>query len=457
MRSRLTAVAAALALAATPIVAHAATAPAPLRFAATTLQGAGGEPNVAVSPDGRTVLVDGLNGSSGQPAALSRSLDGGRTFTSLRPHFTNTGGGDFDMRFLDDHTVVAVDLSLSDGIYVHRSTDRGTTWTTAVIHTDVYDRPWLDHFGSHKVYVVAKGFDAIPYLFTSTDGGRTFGAVPTPIYGTGVVPAEAGGTTPTPVEALATNQNAYVDHVTVDPRTGVLYVLYGIDSVETYSSLAPTGNPSRLYVARLEESGSFTSSPVYLGGATDAFIDGFNWMTVDRAGTLYVLGNGLHDGHQSAWLSSSRNGGRTWSRLVDIGRPGASNVYGSIAAGDKGVLSLVTLRGSTPDPSQAQSWYVEMSRVTAADTTRPHVQVQRALDKPIHTSDICFSGILCGVPGFGSNRNLLDYIWNAVGPDGVAHAVIASDGPATGSSGSRVDVVYLRQVGGALHGRGAPS
>jgi hypothetical protein len=457
MRLRLIACLSAAVLAATPIVARATATSGPLRFASTTVPAAGGEPNVAVSPDGRTVLIDGLNGGGGQPAALSRSLDGGRTFSPLKPRFSNVGGEDFDMRFLDNTTVVAVDLSLTDGIYVHRSTDRGTTWTTTVIHTDVYDRPWLDHFGKDKVYVVAKGFDAVPYLYTSNDGGKTFGSVPTPIYGTGAVPAEAGGTTPTPVEAFGTNQNAYVDHVTVDPRTGVLYVLYGIDSVETYNPAAPTGNPSRLYVARLEESGSFTSMPVYLGGAGDAFIDGFNWLTTDDAGTLYVLANGKHNGHESAWLSTSSNGGRSWSSLVDIGRPGATNVYGSIAGGAPGVLSLVTLRGSNANPATAQSWFVDMSRVTAANTPHPKVQVVRALPQAIHSKDICFSGILCGLPGFGNDRNLLDYIWNAVGPDGTAHAVVASDGPATGSNGNRVDVVYLRQVGGPKHGRGVQS
>jgi hypothetical protein len=458
MRLRLTALVSAALLGAVPLVADAAAGPGPLRFAATTITGAGGEPNVAISPDGRTVLIDGLNGARNQPAALSRSLDGGRTFRPLLPVFASSGGGDFDLRWLDNTTVIAVDLSLTDGIYVHRSTDRGTTWTTTTVHTDVYDRPWVEHVGKSIVYVVAKGFDAIPYLYTSTDGGRSFSTTGTPIYGTGVIPAEAGGTTPTPVEAFVTNQDAYVDHVTVDPRTGVLYVLYGISSAQTISTKDVLGVPDRLYVARLNrESGQFTSTPVYLGGAGDAFIDGFNWMTIDRAGTLYVLGNGKHAGHESAWLSFSRDGGRTWSRLVDVGRPGATNVYGSIAAGDRGVLSMVTLRGTTTNPSQNQDWFVDMSRITAADTARPKVEVVRALAKPIHHSNICFAGIVCGLPGFGDDRNLLDYIWNAVGPDGTAEAVIASDGPASGSNGTRVDVVHLRQVGGARHGKGAPS
>ena len=428
----------------------------PLTFASTVLTGAGGEPNVAVSPDGKTVLADGLNGANGQPAALFRSTDGGAHFTALHPAFANTGGGDFDLRWMDNTHVIAVDLSLNAGIYVHRSADKGTTWQTSKIQADVYDRPWVEHY-RNEVYVITKGFDAVPYAYVSTDGGATFGSG-TPLYGTGAVPAEAGGTAPTPVEAFVTNQNAYVDHVAVDPRNGRVSVLYGIDSAQTYGAGAPLGNPSRLYVATRQEDGSFLSHLVYLGGAGDAFIDGFNWLTYDNAGNLYVLGNGLHAGHQSAWLSVSKDGGKTWSALVDIGATGNTNVYGSIAGGDKGVLSLVTLRGSNSDPSTPQNWYVEIARVTHADTVKPTIERVRPLAKPIHTTDICFSGITCGLPGFGNDRNLLDYIWNAVGPDGTAHVVIASDGPATGSTvGGRVDVVYFHQTGGPRHGKGVPS
>ncbi len=454
MRRRLALATAALAVGSLlPLVSQASTAP--LVFTTTVLSKAGGEPNVAVSPDGETVLVDGLNGASGQPAALFRSLDGGRHFSPLKGIYSDTGGGDYDLRWLDNTHVIAVDLSLTSGIFVHRSADRGTTWKTSVIHSDVYDRPWVEHY-RNQVFVIAKGFDAVPYAYVSADGGATFGSG-TPLYGTGAVPAELGGTTPTPVDAFVTNQNAYVDHVAVDPRSGRLSVLYGIDSAAAYGPSAPLGNPTRLYVATRQEDGGFLSHPVYLGGAGDAFIDGFNWLSYDNAGTLYALGNGLHAGHESAWLSYSKNGGVTWSKLVDLGRPGATNVYGSIAGGDRGVLSLVTLRGSNTDPSTKQSWYVEISRVTSADSAHPTVERTRPLAKAIHTSDICFSGITCGLPGFGDDRNLLDYIWNAVGPDGTAHVVIASDGPATGSDGSRVDVVYLRQTSGARHGKGVPS
>src|SRR5437867_184572 len=191
-----------------PTAAHAGSG-GRLAFATTVFSGGGGEPNVSISPDGKTVLVDGLGGSAqggDQPAALWRSTDGGRTFTRIKPQFDNVGGGDFDMRWIDDHTVVAADLSIGQGVFVDRSTDGGLHWTQTMIDEDQYDRPWLAVFHEH-VYVIAKGFDGIPYAYTSDDGGRSFSPVPIPIYGTGVVPAEAGGTSPTPVEALGEDQN----------------------------------------------------------------------------------------------------------------------------------------------------------------------------------------------------------------------------------------------------------
>jgi hypothetical protein len=448
--------AALLVAAAVPVVARAASPAAPV-FARTVLAKAGGEPNVAVSPSGRTVLADGLDGGK-DPAALFRSTDSGRHFTRLHPSLPKVGGSDWDMHFLNERTVIAADLSLGEGIYVDVSRDAGTTWTQSTILMDVYDRPWVGGHGE-SVYVIAKGFDAVPYFFESTDLGKTF-KPPVPLYGTGVVPSEAGGTSPTPAEALVTNQNAYVDNLTVDERTGDVYVLYGIDSPQTYSQTKPLGTPSRLYVAHLEDGPGgvrqMVSHPVYLGGAGDAFYAGFNWMAVDQASTLYVSGNGLHNGHQSAFLSYSKDHGKTWSPLVDVGTPKVASVYGAIAGGAKGTLSLVYYEGTKTDPNVAQSWYATMARITGADTAKPKVQRVRAVAQPVHTKDICLDGIVCGLPGFGDNRDLLDYIDNAVGPDGSAWAVVASDGPAT-KDADGVSVILLRQTGGPRHGKGVAS
>jgi hypothetical protein len=460
LRRPLAAAVVASTIAATPFVAEAA-APPSGRATVRVFANAGGEPNVAVSPSGRYVLVDGLGGSA--PSTLYRSTDYGRHFALKVPNVPKAGGGDWDMHFLDEETVVAVDLSLGTGIYVDVSRDAGATWRQSTIDMDVYDRPWVGARGDN-LYVVAKGFDSIPYLYTSHDLGATFDPLPIPLYGTGVVPAEAGGSSPTPVDGTVNNQNAYVDNLTVDARTGDIYVLYGIDPWESYPSSPPVGAATRLYVAHLEN-GQMVSHPVTPAGGNnaDAFYAGFNWMTVDASGTLYVVGNGKHNGgqgvHQAPWLAYSTDHGKTWSHLVDVGTPGKASVYGAVAGGARGDLGLVYYEGTGTDSNTPQNWYATMAWITRADSARPQVQRQRVVTKPVHNADICLDGILCGSPGFGNNRNLLDYIDNSIGPDGRQWAVFSSDGPATGvrdssPSNAPVSVLLVHQVGGRSLGRG---
>lgn len=412
----------------------------PLSFDSVVFKSAGGEPAIAISPSGKTMIVAGLGPES--PAALYRSTDYGKTFTKLAPEFPMTGGSDWDMYMLDDNTVVAADLALQDGIYVHRSSDAGNTWSTSKIQTDIYDRPWLEHFGRDTVYVVAKGFDAIPYLFTSTDGGESFGtpAIPIIVYGT---PLQPGG--PSPTDAFATNLNAYADHIAVDQKSGDVYVLYGIGEPSSYGPGQPLGASNKLYLAHLED-GQFVNYTVYDGAPEDSFISGFNWLAVDGAGTLYALIDGRIKGRHSAYLTVSKDKGKTWSTPVDLVPSGASNVFGAIAAESPGVLALAYIRGSLTDPAVDQPWFAEMARITAADTATPQVTRTRPIAAPIHLQDICFDGIVCGVPGFGDDRNLLDYIWVGVDPSGKAYGIFSSDGPATGGQSFETpDVLVLRQ------------
>src|SRR3954464_8653856 len=116
-------VAASLALAtiaATPFVAGGAPGP---QSTTKIFANAGGEPNITVSPSGRYVLADGLGGES--PSTLYRPTRYGRHFTLAVPKVPQSGGGDWDMHFINEKTVIAVDLSLGVGLYVDVLRDPG--------------------------------------------------------------------------------------------------------------------------------------------------------------------------------------------------------------------------------------------------------------------------------------------------------------------------------------------
>jgi len=419
---------------------HAASKPAGLKVAkAFVFDGAGGEPNVTVAPHGRDVLVDGL-GSGSDPSNLFRSTDSGRSFNPVKGYAKDVGGSDWDMHFLTDKVVVAVDLAINN-VIVDISEDAGKTWRQTTISGDpALDRPWVTGHGK-DVYVTMKGFDGVPYLYASHDLGRTFTATPVLLYG-----ASTDLRNPTPVDAFVTNQNAYVDSLAMDPHTGTVYVLYGIDGPTTYPSHPPLGAPNKLYVARYDRESTgpvLASSPVYLGEPGDAFYGGFNWLTVDAAGTVYVVGNGLHAGHQSAWLAFSKDHGQTWSHLADVGTPKVSSIYAAIAPTRNGSLAMAYYEGTKADANTPQSWYATLAVVDGADTAHPRVvNRQHVVPEAVHTKDICLDGILCGVPGFGNDRSLLDYVDVAVGPDGSIWGAFSSDGPATG--GGRTAVVLAR-------------
>ncbi|HVE97720.1 MAG TPA: sialidase family protein [Mycobacteriales bacterium] len=371
-------------------------------YAVDVLRKVGGEPSVAVSPDGRTVLV---TGPASARRGLHRSTDGGRTY-HLTPAFQRFGGQDVDLAFVDSTRVVMADLALDgSGILVHRSADRGATWTTATINQDLYDRPWIAAFGE-TVYVAARGFDQVSYLYTSTDGGQTFGP-PAVIVGT-----EASG--PGPADAVG----VVIQDLVVDEVTGDLYVL----------KLHTTG----IYVSRLVPGAvpRFDSRLI-----TREWTDiGFNSMTVDPAGTVYMLSHEESDGVLASVLYHSTDRGRTWSAGVDVAdsRDGGS-VFGAIDAGPTGVLSLVHLRGQGKPNTVAQDWHAEVGVIRRADTDRPAVTLVRPLRAPIHQKDICGLGIACAG---GQNRNLLEFISTSMTAKGVVHAVVGSDGPATGDSPS---------------------
>lgn len=398
-RALLLGTAVALALQAALMTAHAAPAPPRLPVQTTGLQGLGGEPGIALSPSGRNVLV---TGGGDNPSRLYLSTDGGSTYHLLHPDFRLKGGADFDVVWLDESTLVAADLSTGgNGVLVHRSTDRGRTWTTTSINMDLYDRPWIAHHGQ-TVYVVTRGLEDAAYLFTSRDGGRTFDSGELFNVGT----ADDGIGPPDPVGIV-------VQHLAVAPD-GTLYVLVEHTAGVYVVRLVP-GAPDR-----------FASYKV----TSDTAENGFNWLTTDAAGNVYVLTHSVHAGQLptdpgalGAWLYSSSDHGRSWVAGGNLSAGAGSSAFGAIAGGRPGELGLVYLRGQLPDSSKKQDWYAELARVTNATTNSPVVTVTRPVEQPVHRDGICSNGIACPT---AKSRALFDFVSAAVDQQGRVFAVVAS-------------------------------
>ena len=354
----------------------------------------GAEPTVAVSPSGRMVMAGGGGGTA--PSSFFRSSDGGRTFRQLHPSFLLAGGADFDMLWLDERRLVAVDLSLTgEGILVHRSADAGETWQTSVLDADVYDRPWIARHGD-TVYVATRGLaDHVPYVFASSDGGATFGPPE--------VIADLAGDTDDP-SMLATT---IVQHLAVAPD-GTAYVL-----IQRSSGL-------RLFRRVPGTVASWVMSEV----ATAQAENGFNWLAVDQGGAVYVLSHEVRGGVAGSWLYASTDRGATWTPGANVAPGRGATAMASVAAVGRGELAVVFLRGERATSTQRQRWWAETSRVSRATSARPAVRTERPVAAVLHDGALC-ANLTCPA----ADRALYDYVSVAMTTSGRCVAVVASTSP----------------------------
>jgi hypothetical protein len=373
-----------------PLAVQAQADPRSSGYDAVGLQSLGPEPNIAVSPSGRMVMAGG-GGES--PSTFFRSADGGRTFRQLHPKFLVSGGADFDMLWLDNSRIVAADLSLTgQGILIHRSSDAGQTWQASLLDEDVYDRPWLARHGE-TVYLATRGLvDHVPFLFVSTDGGASFGPPE--------VIEDVGHDTDDP-SVLPTT---IVQHLAVGPD-GTAYVL-----IERSSGL-------RVFRREPGTVASWVMSEV----APRPGDSGFNWLTVDQAGAVYVLSHEARAGVGGAWLYVSTDRGATWTPGASLAKGPGDSAMASVAATGPGELAVVQLRGDQHHPSEQQRWWVEVTTVSRATAAVPVVRSERPVADVVHTGGLC-ANITC----IGNSRVLGDYVSVAAVPGGGSIAVVPS-------------------------------
>ncbi|MFL6239171.1 MAG: sialidase family protein [Actinomycetes bacterium] len=436
--------------------------------------GSYGEPSLAVAPDGRHVVTS-TPGCAG--VCYWYSADNGATWKTTE---TSGGGGDSELDFLPDGTLVSADLAVQNSV-MHRSFDFGKTWEADGTAGSEQDRQWLGHSPNATrkggtLYLAYHDFVAeAEFIATSKDGGKswTTGATNEIVVNS----AAQFAATPAGVGCTAGNTSSLVDQgvntfsgpILVDRNGKDIYVLYSISDVQSNidptSGVPPFGPTRAIVVAHSGDAGAtWTNRYVVCADlaippsqeTTNGAI--FPWGFLDPSGTVYVVYNSTHgeEGtqHFHQYYVYSKDKGATWSKPVrlDTGLAMAkgASVYATGAPARSGTIDVAWYQTDNGDPSNDNStWVPHFAQVTGADTGSPHITQQAIVTIPNHKGGICLQGILCGVAPGSADRSLADFFELAVNPKtGLAGIAYADNNRlGTDSKGNKVgEVVYAAQT-----------
>ena len=423
-----------------------------------------------VTPDGRLwVNTNATDGTS----VVYGSADGGAAWKRTASDPSNQTAATTDVDIVSTHTGRLVSTELDDGGINFRtsySDDGGTTWTTSTgtEYADT-DRPWLavgpDDATTHQPRVYLLFHDLLSgtvqhnmFVATSTDGGATFGA---------------------PVPITLPPQQAYLDlqcadsggpsNITVNPRTGQIYAIFGTRSSPAGGCGASvTGSfeinvvaATRVWVATSMDGslGSWTQSLAVDDNATGQIV-GMQLApgALDTAGNLYVAypespnaypdydGAAIRVTHAPADLSA-------WSKPVTVAAGGgAGNVLPHIIAGDPGRYDVAYWHGvDRPGNGNGPAWYETSTFVTDGLSAAPDMVVQRLSDVVVQAGTAsllmgaCGSGPAQGVEnGFACGRSA--DVWG-IAED--AHGYVNLSWPAQSPEKGAVNTTFVAvQTGG---------
>jgi hypothetical protein len=246
------------------------------------------ETTIAVNPSNPRNLVAGTNdyrifnsreGRNDGSGWAYTTFDGGRTWLNVQlPHLTYQTGATGTLSDMDSAGDPAVAFGPHDTVY--------------------YANLVFSRLNSGSGIAVSK----------STDGGRTWGE-PSIVHTDGV---DASG------NSLPTNFFNDKEWITVDPKSGVVYV--------TWTSFGPSGSP--IQVSRSEDGGKSWSAPVavnpssaFTPGGVTAFSSGSN-PVVNSRGELFIayesavclsLACNQPTDHDAVIVATSKDGGRTFT------------------------------------------------------------------------------------------------------------------------------------------------
>ncbi len=423
------------------------------------------EPGIVIDPFGN-IYVSAIEGV---PAGsdLWRSTDYGNTFTYLGQPDKSAGGGDEDLavgipfaadQLFGDSTgrLFYSSLNLAD-IDLQTSINEGNTFVPGDSPAKVVDRMWLASAGTSRDYLITLqlgadvvGTDSL-IVTESDDGGITYpnGAV--------INQAILAGT---PETGFHSNIVAYPGPLGgPSPNSSVYTTFTSPDGVDLYVAscaapcnlpVLPSGAPpSKLYFTSTL---AFTAPP----GANVGNV--FTPIAVDNDGNLYVAfsmqqldTNGNQTG-QNVYVIWSTNGGRTWSKALQINNPTdsatATAMLPWLTAGDQNSIGVfwygTNVVGNPNDQTTFANakWKIFYAFVNTAG--KPAVQYVVASGQSTGTTDqvagvvhygsICTQGLNCNTSMPAGNRELAEYAELTHDPLGLIHMAFSEDNVTLGSA-----------------------
>ena len=376
------------------------------------------EPAIAFGPGGKMV-VDGLawlpfqvNVWQGQFGATPDYF--GAMDTSLPKHGmgrTALGDGDADIAVTSAGTTLLTDLDFfvnppftkfQLGVSVTRCPANATgpsDCTTSLLDQAGADRPWITTVGT-TAYVSWHDSQSSTLIRAtkSTDDGRTWHQIASPITGLGKVTGNA-------------TFNSQHGPIVADPTTGDVYQIFaaGVATTKGHSS-----DFNNIYVSRSANGGkSWTASLVFHAPTGTLLANIFPALAVDSTtGTVWAAWTDLH----GVDVSSSADHGRTWSAPTTVSTETTTVMPWVAAQGGKVDVVYYGTSAASPDNSSAV-WNTYDSQLSGGSW-----HVLTVSNTPNRVGAVCLEGSGCA-----EDRQLLDLFEVAEDPVTGKAAVIYTD------------------------------
>jgi hypothetical protein len=378
------------------------------------------EPEIAFSNDG-TMAVDGLawlpfqlnvwTGHFGATPSYFGAVDA--NLQNVGAGRTTLGSEDTDVKYTSAGTALLVDLDLITnrnstgpqlGVNVTRC-PAGAAGPSGCTHsfldTAGADRPWITTAGTNAwVAYHDSGNSTLIRVKRSTDDGRTWQPVGSPIPGQGAATGDA-------------TFNNDLGPIVADPGTGTVYEVYAAGEPQTK---ATSVNFNNIFVSRSTDGGMhWTSTLVFHAPPFTALNNIFPALAVDPI--THVVYAAWTDQH-GVDVAQSADGGITWSAPVTVSTI-KTTVMPWVAARN-GKIDVVYYGSTAASPSDTSAvWNVYDSQFSGGAWT-----VKKVSNTPNRVGAVCLAGSAC--PN-NTNRELLDLFQVAEDPLTGKAAVIYTD------------------------------